>query len=133
MHITAWGKLDLSRAHWALPVEGTIKINFDVAVSRHGLVFAAVSRDYWGMIEHIKIRQSPGCDPLKVEARVVRLATSVAKMHERHNIVLEGDSLSVLNQVLDQHLTFNWATVGEILICGFTFDSSIVADALDSS
>ncbi|KAB1211272.1 Methionyl-tRNA formyltransferase [Morella rubra] len=79
-----------------------------------GLIQHLVYIDSDGSILSIRIRQSPGTNPLKGEARAVRLACDLAADYEGRSIMLEGNSLEVIRQIKDQQATPDWLIEGEI-------------------
>lgn len=101
-HKEAWGNIvSHTPAQWTLPQEGTIKINFDVAVQDNWFCIAVVSRTSRGEIQGTN--KNRGLDPLKGEGRAASepgWPLPLLKTMEI-DIIIEGDSLTLVEQFVN--------------------------------
>ncbi|KAB1215428.1 hypothetical protein CJ030_MR4G010561 [Morella rubra] len=94
--------------------EGTLKINFDVAVKEGNLFLAAVCRNSSGAILHIRTNQVRGSQPPKVEALAARMAFALGMLFTDCEIIFEGDSLILVHQVVNEECIPDWLIEGEV-------------------
>lgn len=52
--------------------------------------------------------------PINGEARAARLACQLADVFADYDIIIEGDCLNLVNQVLDDTAALDWAISGEV-------------------
>ena len=92
---------------WVPPPIGWIKLNFDAAVSREGLVgISFVARDSTGLVLAWSRKKLHGrFDVETAELYAAQLATSLARDLNYHRIILEGDALLVIKNLQHQKRT----------------------------
>lgn len=93
---------------WHPPTAGSLKINL--------LSAAAVYRNYQGRLLKVRLCKKNGADPLKGEAVVARLAFSLAEDMNGGDIMVEGDSLLLVDQILNIDCIPDWCIEGEVTI-----------------
>ncbi|KAL5569345.1 hypothetical protein UlMin_025920 [Ulmus minor] len=98
---------------WSPPLEGWTKINFDAATCPSFSVAAAVVRDWHGKVIKWQVRELLTSDPLEAEAAALEVAISLAIQESLTNVVFEGDSKLVIDNLLDSSLTDLW----QVSIC----------------
>ncbi|XP_038711874.1 uncharacterized protein LOC120006075 [Tripterygium wilfordii] len=100
---------------WLPPPEGIIKVNWDaginVAVQKSG--FRVVIRDHLGVLMAAKCSSRPiALDPTVAEAEAALLAVEFAMELGFRHIILEGDSLAVVEDILNEDYCFHdWSGV----------------------
>ncbi|KAB1220816.1 Imidazole glycerol phosphate synthase hisHF, chloroplastic [Morella rubra] len=73
-------------------------------------------RDSHGTLLRVRLsRTQAGSYPLKGEARAARLAFSLAEDYAADKVLLEGDSLALVSQVLSTDSRPDWLIEGEVL------------------
>ncbi|KAL5578952.1 hypothetical protein UlMin_011394 [Ulmus minor] len=93
---------------WSPPLEGWTKINFDAATCPSFSVAAAVVRDWRGKVIKWQVRELLTSDPLEAEAAALEVAISLAIQESLTNVVFEGDSKLVIDNLVDSSLTDLW-------------------------
>ncbi|KAB1212032.1 hypothetical protein CJ030_MR5G017882 [Morella rubra] len=99
---------------WTLPLEGMLKINFDVAVRANEVCAAAVCRNHKGELLCVRLKKARGSAPLKSEAIAARLAFNMAAEFMDQPVVVEGDSLMLVEQVLHTDTIPDWLIEAEV-------------------
>lgn len=115
-HQRAWMSLQRDeKMLWKPPDPGQFKINYDVAVLGDSLCMAAMCHDNLGNIILARTSRVAGRSPIKGEARAARLACQMASSFSAHEIILEGDCLTLVNQVVDATAAVDWDISGEVI------------------
>ncbi|KAB1221835.1 hypothetical protein CJ030_MR2G004015 [Morella rubra] len=114
-HQAAWvGKEMTCLICWQPPTEGMLKINFDVAVRENWLCAGVVCRNHHGEVLRVRTQKFRGRDPLKGEALAARIAFALAEEFVDTDILIEGDSLLLVEQVENLHLQADWMIEAEV-------------------
>ncbi|KAL5572064.1 hypothetical protein UlMin_021661 [Ulmus minor] len=108
---------------WSPPLEGWTKINFDAATCPSFSVAAAVVRDWRGKVIKWQVRELVTSDPLEAEAAALEVAISLAIQESLTNVVFEGDSKLVIDNLLDSSLTDLWQVSVCLYNCRFSLQS----------
>ncbi|KAB1212498.1 putative inactive purple acid phosphatase 1 [Morella rubra] len=83
---------------------------------RHNLLWAAaVCRNHLGEILSIRLSSAVGSNPFKGESIDARLALAMAEDFVPYHIIIEGDSLVLVNQVLNPHELPVWCIEGQVV------------------
>ncbi|PON47662.1 hypothetical protein PanWU01x14_242830 [Parasponia andersonii] len=81
------------------PLEGWVKINFDVAMGSQKMCLAVVGRDHGGSILFVVTQQLYLSSPLVGEARVALLGISEALKRNYLYAIIEGNSCLVISKL----------------------------------
>lgn len=84
------------------PEGGLTENQFRCGCQNNTLSAAAVCRDHKGELIAIRICQNQGSDPMKGEAIAARLVSAMAEEFHNRDIIIEGDSLILVNQAVSQ-------------------------------
>ena len=128
-HCQAWEYKVFDRGKslgWRPPNPPSIKINFDAAVGVERVGLAAVCKDHRARVLFIWITMHDLTDPLLAEAKAALLAVRKAFEAGSHSIVLEGDSLLVIQAIQNLPLAQLWTIDSVIfdiqsLLANFSF------------
>ena len=102
-HIMAWQTFAFS-SFWSLPLPGSVKGNFDVAVRRYFAVMAAILSDPSGEIIFAATQKLFSFDVFSGEASAALLASRLAATLGFSNFILEGNALLVILVIHKPHL-----------------------------
>lgn len=99
---------------WNLPPPGTIKVNFDAAVSEKGFSATCIACDKHGLVQGAWVTNQVGTDLSVVEAYAARLAVTSACEKGWVLVHFEEDAQAIINAICSSFQFFSWSY--EILI-----------------
>ena len=86
---------------WAPPPAGTVKLNVDATISHSKAALAVIARNERGAVLKVWAKSIPLCSPLIAETEVILWALNIAYGENWRNIVVESDSKSNIDAILD--------------------------------
>ena len=116
-HKSAWQSISSSiyqSQSWSPPPRGWVKCNFDAAVKENMLVYAMVVRDEEGSILKAWAQEDVAGGPLWAKAKVALFPIICSKQAGFKKLILEGDSLIVVNAINDLKGVHPWV-IGPIV------------------
>lgn len=112
-HGAAWSQKKCC-IFWQPPLVGQLKINYDVSIKEDIMCFVAVCKNHIGGLREAQGYCRKGNDPLQGEACAALLACQITDNQGDVEIVIEGDSLVVWQEVTDRSASPHWLIEGEI-------------------
>ncbi|XP_026451565.1 uncharacterized protein LOC113351867 [Papaver somniferum] len=100
--------MEAQKDKWEPPVGEKIKINFDGAAGPRGFVCRVIARDKEAKMQGCQNRTIDYCTTIEAEAASALLAMELGVSIRFRDIVLEGDSLNVINALKYKHHNTNW-------------------------
>lgn len=90
------------------PLPHLIKINVDAAIRQDFLAIAAICRDSSGQVVHAAVRRVACSESTERKAEALKLGIGEALKKGFTSVILEGDSLSVMEAVKAFPLKVDW-------------------------
>lgn len=103
---------------------GFVKVNFDVSMGKNLAVGAAVLRDHSGLIDGASVQQLQVSDPLEGEVCAAQLGVAEAKRRGFNPVLVEGDSLLIINALRQFPARVDWSIhsrIGDLSHCAADF------------
>jgi hypothetical protein len=116
-HKSAWQSISSSiyqSQSWLAPPRGWVKCNFDATVKENKVVYATVVRDEEGSILKAWAQEDVAGSLLWAEAKAALFANICSKQARFKKLILEGDSLTVVNAINDPKGVHPWV-IGPIV------------------
>ncbi|XP_026442775.1 uncharacterized protein LOC113342437 [Papaver somniferum] len=109
--------LDSAETVWSPPTQSKMKINFDGAAGIRGFACAAVARNYNCEFNGCQTQVFAFSIPVEAEAHGALVGIELAISKAMRHIIVEGDSLTVINSLKYNNFPVPWRiknTIGKI-------------------
>ncbi|XP_026459230.1 uncharacterized protein LOC113359875 [Papaver somniferum] len=100
--------MESQKNNWEPPEVEKIKINFDGAAGPRGFACGAVARDSKSSFQGCKNQSLNYCKAVEAEGKGALLEVDLARRKGFRDIILEGDSITVINALKYAHYKPNW-------------------------
>ncbi|XP_026454732.1 uncharacterized protein LOC113355956 [Papaver somniferum] len=100
--------MESQKNNWEPPEVEKIKINFDGAAGPRGFACGAVARDSKSSFQGCKNQSLNYCKAVEAEGKRALLAVDLARRKGFRDIILERDSITVINALKYAHYKPNW-------------------------